>query len=46
MCKFKQKHTEKGGKLLDFIQNEQTVDFNEENLMFDEYSVGVRLRGD
>ncbi len=29
-------------KLLDFIQNEQTIDFNEENLMFDEYSVGVR----
>ncbi|MDF3028882.1 MAG: hypothetical protein K0S23_3189 [Fluviicola sp.] len=30
-------------KLLDFIQNEQTIDFNEEILMFDEYSVCVRL---
>jgi hypothetical protein len=26
-------------KLLEIIQNEQTIDFNEGNLMFDEYSI-------
>lgn len=30
-------------KLLGIIQNEQTIDFNEENLMFDEYSISGRL---
>ena len=30
-------------KLLEIIQNEQTIDFNEENLMFDEYSISIRL---
>lgn len=31
-------------KLLEIIQNEQTIDFTEENLMFDEYSISLRLR--